>query len=177
MSSTCEFRPEYACYQSAACERQGDGRCGFTPSDALTRCLDNGGVTDGGAADASGDCAFASQYDYGFIGGLVPYTERSYLAPRNQYRRVRTPSARAGGGPELSCGAPLPECGADNSITARDIESVVLADTAVRAALAEATTPLFGADNRPADGVVFEFRTVDGKSILVGNDCQSQTGC
>lgn len=39
--STCEFRPEYACYQSAACERQTNGACGFTSTPALTSCLAN----------------------------------------------------------------------------------------------------------------------------------------
>src|SRR5690606_32230245 len=28
--STCEFLPEYACYDAAACERQADGACGWT---------------------------------------------------------------------------------------------------------------------------------------------------
>src|SRR5713226_1684337 len=28
--TTCEFRPEYACYQKAVSERQTDGNCGFT---------------------------------------------------------------------------------------------------------------------------------------------------
>jgi len=37
--TTCEFRPEYACYQRAACERQSDGNCGFTRSAELDRCL------------------------------------------------------------------------------------------------------------------------------------------
>jgi hypothetical protein len=37
--TTCEFRPEYACYQQATCERQPDGRCGFTPSADLAACL------------------------------------------------------------------------------------------------------------------------------------------
>ncbi|HTK60041.1 MAG TPA: hypothetical protein VL283_02445 [Candidatus Baltobacteraceae bacterium] len=39
MVSTCEYRPEYACYKDAACERQADGKCGWTPSAALTACL------------------------------------------------------------------------------------------------------------------------------------------
>jgi hypothetical protein len=39
MASTCEFRPEYACYKSAACERQADGKCGWTPSEGLSSCL------------------------------------------------------------------------------------------------------------------------------------------
>ena len=37
--STCEFRPEYACYKSAACERQPNGACGFTRTPALDDCL------------------------------------------------------------------------------------------------------------------------------------------
>jgi len=37
--STCEFKPEYACYQKAACERQTDGKCGWTQSDELVACL------------------------------------------------------------------------------------------------------------------------------------------
>jgi hypothetical protein len=37
--STCEFRPEYACYQTATCERQTNGSCGWTASPALEACL------------------------------------------------------------------------------------------------------------------------------------------
>lgn len=37
--TTCEFRPEYACYQKAVCERQRDGNCGFTKTRELTECL------------------------------------------------------------------------------------------------------------------------------------------
>jgi hypothetical protein len=37
--TTCEYRPEYACYQKAACERQQDGNCGFTKTPELTACL------------------------------------------------------------------------------------------------------------------------------------------
>jgi eight-cysteine-cluster-containing protein len=37
--TTCEFRPEYACYRDAACERQADGKCGWTQTPALTACL------------------------------------------------------------------------------------------------------------------------------------------
>jgi hypothetical protein len=41
MFSTCEFRPEYACYQTATCERQASGSCGWTQTPALTSCLAN----------------------------------------------------------------------------------------------------------------------------------------
>jgi hypothetical protein len=37
--TTCEYRPEYACYQKAACERQKNGECGFTQTPELTACL------------------------------------------------------------------------------------------------------------------------------------------
>lgn len=41
MTTTCEFFPEYACYRSAECARQIDGRCGWTQTAQLNRCLDN----------------------------------------------------------------------------------------------------------------------------------------
>ena len=39
MMTTCEWRDEYACYRTARCERQADGKCGWTPTDELKRCL------------------------------------------------------------------------------------------------------------------------------------------
>jgi hypothetical protein len=39
--SDCMFRPEYACYKQAKCERQPSGQCGWTPTAALTTCLAN----------------------------------------------------------------------------------------------------------------------------------------
>lgn len=39
--TTCEYRPEYACYADAECARQGDGTCGWTPTDTLRTCLDD----------------------------------------------------------------------------------------------------------------------------------------
>jgi hypothetical protein len=37
--TTCEYRPEYACYQKAACARQRNGECGFTQTSELQACL------------------------------------------------------------------------------------------------------------------------------------------
>lgn len=37
--TTCEFRPEYACYEKAACERQRSGECGWTETPAFQACL------------------------------------------------------------------------------------------------------------------------------------------
>jgi hypothetical protein len=39
--TTCEMRPEYGCYHTAACERQADGACGWTKTPALTSCIAN----------------------------------------------------------------------------------------------------------------------------------------
>jgi hypothetical protein len=39
--TTCEFRPEYACYHTATCEVQGDGTCGWTETPELAACLAN----------------------------------------------------------------------------------------------------------------------------------------
>lgn len=37
--TTCEYKAEYACYADAACERQGDGSCGWTSTAKLTDCI------------------------------------------------------------------------------------------------------------------------------------------
>lgn len=39
--TTCEWRPEYACYADATCERQAAGECGWTATPALATCLGN----------------------------------------------------------------------------------------------------------------------------------------
>ena len=37
--TTCEYKDEYACYKTAKCERQPDGKCGWTPNEELVACL------------------------------------------------------------------------------------------------------------------------------------------
>ena len=37
--TTCEYRSEYDCYKTARCERQANGKCGFTDTPELRRCL------------------------------------------------------------------------------------------------------------------------------------------
>jgi hypothetical protein len=37
--TTCEWKDEYSCYQSAKCERQADGKCGFTKDQEFQDCL------------------------------------------------------------------------------------------------------------------------------------------
>ncbi len=39
--TTCEYRAEYACYKEASCEPQADGKCGWTQTPELQRCLAN----------------------------------------------------------------------------------------------------------------------------------------
>jgi len=39
--STCEWRPEYACYDTAICAVQEDGECGWSPTLELNACLEN----------------------------------------------------------------------------------------------------------------------------------------
>ncbi len=39
--STCEFLPEYACYKEAVCERQTNGKCGWTETSAFKSCMAN----------------------------------------------------------------------------------------------------------------------------------------
>lgn len=38
--TTCEFLPEYACYQAARCEKQTNGNCGWTMTQELKDCLE-----------------------------------------------------------------------------------------------------------------------------------------
>ena len=40
--SACEEKPEYACYKNAVCERQTDGKCGWTKTEELKECLSIG---------------------------------------------------------------------------------------------------------------------------------------
>lgn len=37
--TTCEARPEFACFDTATCERQADGNCDWTPTPELQTCL------------------------------------------------------------------------------------------------------------------------------------------
>jgi hypothetical protein len=39
--TTCEFRSSYVCYDTATCERQANGQCGWTRTPALDKCLLN----------------------------------------------------------------------------------------------------------------------------------------
>jgi hypothetical protein len=38
--TACDWRPEYACYGDARCERLPDGQCGWVSDDSLSSCLE-----------------------------------------------------------------------------------------------------------------------------------------
>lgn len=44
MMSTCEYKEEYACYQSATCEVQSNGECGWTETEELNSCRASAGT-------------------------------------------------------------------------------------------------------------------------------------
>ena len=44
--TTCIWKPEYACYEDATCERQANGQCGWTQTEELQQCIE----------DANGPC-------------------------------------------------------------------------------------------------------------------------
>jgi eight-cysteine-cluster-containing protein len=39
MMTTCEWREVYSCYRTARCERQSNGRCGFTQTSQSSACF------------------------------------------------------------------------------------------------------------------------------------------
>jgi len=41
--STCEYSEVYACYQTARCEKQASGQCGWTETDTLRQCISANG--------------------------------------------------------------------------------------------------------------------------------------
>src|SRR5690606_5447874 len=45
--TTCEYQAAYGCYREATCAAQPDGRCGWTPTPALTSCLADPPAEDG----------------------------------------------------------------------------------------------------------------------------------
>ncbi len=44
LSTTCEWKDEYACYANAKCEPQANGACGWTVDAALSQCLASAGA-------------------------------------------------------------------------------------------------------------------------------------
>ena len=41
MMTTCEYKEEYACYKLSTCERQADGKCGWSYNPEFNKCMFN----------------------------------------------------------------------------------------------------------------------------------------
>lgn len=41
VASNCIYKPEFACYKKSKCERQANGKCGWTDTEELKACLQN----------------------------------------------------------------------------------------------------------------------------------------
>lgn len=39
--TTCEWKKEYSCYKKAKCEKQENGKCGFTKDVEFKKCIDD----------------------------------------------------------------------------------------------------------------------------------------
>lgn len=39
VATDCMFQPDFTCYKNARCERQTDGKCGWTQTKELVQCL------------------------------------------------------------------------------------------------------------------------------------------
>ncbi|KKQ37831.1 MAG: hypothetical protein US53_C0008G0022 [Candidatus Woesebacteria bacterium GW2011_GWA1_37_7] len=44
--SICIYKPEYECYKKAICEKQANGKCGWTQTGALRACFENSASKD-----------------------------------------------------------------------------------------------------------------------------------
>jgi hypothetical protein len=125
--------------------------------------------------DAAASCTLDTMIRYGQTGGNVAYENQATLAPPASYtytrRGVRTDPI------DLSCMPAFPPC---NSATAVDVADIRrdLADADVQRAFAAATPPIYGRDDRPADGTLFQLLRGDGRGFLAGGACTAgATGC
>jgi hypothetical protein len=142
-----------------------------------TRDAGMAGRADGGTgADANPLCVVTDTYTFGFEGGIVASFDESVLSPPSQYHHVRTYNRYASDGGTTMC-APEPDCQVMNSLGLSDVV-VLLQNADVRAALSQATPPLYGHDSRPVDGQVYSIMRSDGRGMLVGTACTTdQVDC
>lgn len=203
--STCEYRPEYACFRNAICESQADGRCGFTPSAALTACLaavgsctHAGTVYETGASFSAGDgcnqCTCTASGQVACTAKSCEPTPCDFHAAYQygfaggdlpyEYRSYLAPGnvykhvrrSTPDHVVERSCAPPLPSCGALDVISSYDVEVHDLPNADVQFALSQPTPPFYGRDLRPVDAPAFEFLRADGRGFRVGADCALGSG-
>ena len=132
------------------------------------------------ALDASApSCTLQAALSFGYDGGLVAYRDGYTLdstagmtITRSYVRGLRDGSGMS------TCSPPLPACGAAGVVSLSTIVAD-LAATDVQAAFSQATTPLFGVDQRPVDGAVWSITLTGRGTVQVGGPCPTTTanGC
>jgi hypothetical protein len=127
------------------------------------------GMADGGA-QACASCV-ATRLEWGYSGGLVAYTRRQSVDPCNVFTLQQTDYFVDAGNP--SCTNEIP-CVA-SGVYGMDSLLNALGHSDVIAAFAAAPV-LFGVDQRPVDGPLFEA-DLGGSVIQVGSDCGGSVGC
>lgn len=121
---------------------------------------------DGVKADAPATCPVTA-LEWKSNGGMVAFRYVHQLASCQHYTLSKAPN---GGAASVLCALDLSASDA-NLVAAL----AALAGADVQQALS--TTPtVYGTDPRPVDGTVLEV-TADGKSVLIGGDCNGATGC
>jgi hypothetical protein len=125
-----------------------------------------GGNPGGGGATS---CVFDATYRYGETGGNALYQNEITLAPPNSFTHLRKASLRAGQ-PDVSCAPALPACDSAAVVDAADILRD-LAHADVQKAMAASTPPIYGRDDRPSDGTLFQLLRADGRGFLAGGPC------
>lgn len=125
---------------------------------------------------ANTDCALGTSYTYGWNGGFVAFNAETALTPPASYRHSRTYVGIPDPPAPQSCMPALPACG---DATLIDMADVIrdLADPDVVQAMAMTTPPLYGLDQRPVDGAVFQVLRADGHGFLAGGICDTGAFC
>jgi len=124
--------------------------------------------------DAAGCDCLASLVEWKRDGGFVASRDSSSISPCRTYGHKREEFGGSPPPPAKTCSQDLLKCGAGDALDIGDVQAA-LANADVTAALASAPV-LFGRDNRPSDGQVFQI-VVGGKKIEIGDDCGGASGC
>ncbi len=119
------------------------------------------------------DC-LANTIKWGPDGGLVSWIDSATLTDCRTFTFYRDPGYGQDPVPTQTCTAEVGGCDAP-PVAIHEVEQA-LAHPHVVAALAEATTPLYGWDSRCTDGSITILQVGD-KSIQIGEDCETGYGC
>jgi hypothetical protein len=125
---------------------------------------DAGKADSGDSATACGCISYA--ISWGYIGGMVAYTDRSTLGTCFKYTHRRDSFVTSE--PSLVCEQEEPLCDNKTVIGSEQITAAIQ-NTDVQSALSNGNI-LYGVDSRPVDGQVFEIKVGDD-TIEVGSNC------